>query len=720
MINFKMDSININYCNNIVKANITIKQSALNIKYGLNGTGKSTISKAIKYRSNGDNVGLASLKPYVTESEKDIPFVGDIPYTNVMVFNEDYAKDYIFKTDGIFDDSFRVFLKSDECELLSNEIGEMLYELKNTLLKNTTIDELIDLLNQYVSAVGYSDGCISKRGGIGEFTKGNGAGFDKHEDLIGYKPFYTGKNITDVSKWAGWRTQGIDHMAGNTCPFCACTYDVSTINNQNTIIKSVFKNSALKTAGIIIDYLKSGIEKGYINPDTEKKLEAYIGDSGKSVEICSFLEKLAIETYYLQDKLKKIKDFAPMNVTKEELNNIENKLKEMEIVPEEINKFYSTSSIQTLINLLNQRINKLLLNTNDLKKLFLILEDKLEKLINSRMEDINYFFTIAGFPYEFKIVKNGENKANSCLVPIGTQENVSEPQKHLSWGEVNAFSLVMFMFDAISKNADLIVLDDPISSFDVNKKFAVIKRMYDKQEVTFRGKTVLMLTHDLQPIIDYVHGNFFTSDNVPVYANYIENEKGKINEIVIESEDLLNIVTLTKNIAESDDQSLHVRIINLRKYVELTQIQYSDNEIYEILSNLVHGRKEPKYRNGDIIPDTVKIKAMTEVSLYIKGYNTYEDIINELSTDKLMKEINDGDIYKKIIAIRFIFERCKGLLKQLRKEHPGACKLLNETNHIENDYVYQLNPFKFYSIPEVYICEIKDFLCKHETEIYKY
>lgn len=69
-----------------------------------------------------------------------------------------------------------------------------------------------------------------------------------------------------------------------------------------------------------------------------------------------------------------------------------------------------------------------------------------------------------------------------------------------------------------------------------------------------------------------------------------------------------------------------------------------------------------------------------------------------------------SNIYYKILAIRLIFERKNTLLQQLKKEYPAACKFLNETNHIENDYIFQLNPEKYFSIPKVYIDEIHDFI----------
>lgn len=51
-------------------------------------------------------------------------------------------------------------------------------------------------------------------------------------------------------------------------------------------------------------------------------------------------------------------------------------------------------------------------------------------------------------------------------------------REHLSWGEKNAFALILFMYYAVMQEPDLIILDDPISSFDTNKKFAILHRMF--------------------------------------------------------------------------------------------------------------------------------------------------------------------------------------------------------------------------------------------------
>ena len=51
-------------CNNITQGRAIIVEGALNIKYAINGTGKSTISKAITAVVNQDDKALDLLVPY--------------------------------------------------------------------------------------------------------------------------------------------------------------------------------------------------------------------------------------------------------------------------------------------------------------------------------------------------------------------------------------------------------------------------------------------------------------------------------------------------------------------------------------------------------------------------------------------------------------------------------------------------------------------------------
>ena len=711
--------ITIKNCNNIRKADISLTEGTLNIKFGYNGTGKSTISEAIRLKMEGKD--LDGLTPFwATDSEDDnTPSVGDIHFHTVKVFNDEYIRQYLFKQEGIFADSYRVLLKSQECDELTRQINELLSELQESVFQGDSIRTLADTLATYTSTVKYSSDGVTKRGGVGEVLKGGGAGFEKYPVLDRYKPFYS-STADKVTKWAKWRTDGIGQMNGDSCPFCATELEKDTIEAENTTIKTVFKKSALDAAGAILKFLKDCIEKGYILPESQSVLETYMGDETKEQELFSELGHLGEETNYLHEKLQLIMSFRPMNVTNEELQKLEDRLKQMQIDERQISKFYATDVTKALVTEINGKIDSLLSNTDKLKGLFFRHGAKLKELIDKRREDINSFFTLAGFPYEFEIVEEGENKANTYLKPVGHTKAITDPQSHLSWGERNAFSLVMFMFDAVNENADLIVLDDPISSFDSNKKFAVIRRMFDnRQEVTFRDRTVLMLTHDLQPIIDYIHGGFFKRYGLTtsVSAEYLENDEGEIVSQAIVDSDLLNIVKLTESYAMDINKPLYVRIVNARKHIELTKENFSTMESYDVLSSLIHGREIPEDGAKQPMTEEAIQKGIVSLMPLISGYDSYSKFLQEISTQHLLGELENDNVYFRILVIRLLFERGEGLMTTLRREHPEACKFLNETNHIENDYVFQLNPEKFYSIPEVYVQEIRDFISTHREEI---
>lgn len=227
-----------------------------------------------------------------------------------------------------------------------------------------------------------------------------------------------------------------------------------------------------------------------------------------------------------------------------------------------------------------------------------------------------------------------------------------------------------------------------------------------------------MLTHDFQPIIDYVHGNFFTRYGLitPVHASFIQNIEGSICESPITMNDLKNTVELTKDIVMSSNASMAVKIVNLRKYVELTKPEFGTSAIYEVLSNVIHGRQNPIYKDGQEISADVLEQGMREVSQYIPN-KSYTDLINGTSTEILISSMSSDDLYHRIISIRLLFERVEGTLLLLRKKYPAACKFVNETNHVENDYIYQLDPRKYFGIPNYYLQQIENFIQENKETI---
>lgn len=258
--------IRVKNCNCISDATIEIVEKSLNIKYGSNGTGKSTISEAIYAQANNETDRLKDFKPYGSNDNSQ-PTV-DNPYFHVVkVFNEDYVNSYLFQGDEFLDDSFQVFLKSDKCDSLAAQIERMLEELQDLINNIDAIHNLRTFLPQYTAAVKASDGTVSRRGGVAEFVNGNGGGFNHYSELKAYKPFYS-RDLPSVAKWAKWRNDGIKQMCGNDCPFCTNILP-SSIRSQNEIISKVFKNSALSVANAVLEYVQQAVDQGYILPDNE-------------------------------------------------------------------------------------------------------------------------------------------------------------------------------------------------------------------------------------------------------------------------------------------------------------------------------------------------------------------------------------------------------------------------------------------------------------------
>ena len=88
----------------------------------------------------------------------------------------------------------------------------------------------------------------------------------------------------------------------------------------------------------------------------------------------------------------------------------------------------------------------------------------------------------AGYKYHVDIKSMDEDYKLVLYHNDYTAKEISEGNNILSYGEKNAFALILFMYDALKENADLIILDDPISSFDETKKFAIINKLFYEKD----------------------------------------------------------------------------------------------------------------------------------------------------------------------------------------------------------------------------------------------
>ncbi|MGB2926645.1 MAG: hypothetical protein WBB82_15200, partial [Limnothrix sp.] len=150
-------NILIQNCNNINRAEIDIQEGKLNIKYASNGTGKSTISKAIELSTKSQSA-LLELIPfkYLEESSTSTKpsLEGAENINSVAVFNDRYIDQFVFKQDEIMNNSFDIFIKNQAFKKREEKINKIISKIKKVFANNSKLGEMITDLNTLSNCFG--------------------------------------------------------------------------------------------------------------------------------------------------------------------------------------------------------------------------------------------------------------------------------------------------------------------------------------------------------------------------------------------------------------------------------------------------------------------------------------------------------------------------------------------------------------------------------------
>lgn len=508
------ETIKIQNCNNITCGEISVYSNKLNILFGRNGTGKSTIAQAITFASQGKP--LTDFAPYGISSEDAPPRVEGFSNGNILIFNDEYFRQYVYQTDTLIKDAFEVLIRSMEYDEAKKNIDEALSRIKTTITGRQEIIDLQSHIGVLIETIKFtSSNRIAKRGGTKGVLEGKGAYFNPPAELTELKPFF---EENTVSKWATWRSQGYEQFGNKgCCPYCS-TSDSDKTDTINKVFAESFDKASVETAAAILKALDA--LRPYLNEEKTDVLVSLFGVKGDLEVLETQLTKLRAEANYLHERLTAIVSFNGSSVNRDNISDLETKLVDMKVDLRAVDGYFVSELTKTEMNAINDEIDIILDKVGVLKGEIGKYNKYIQEKIKDRKQDINEFLTIAGFKYTFDVEISGENNARALLkfiMPDGNPGDLQSPGKHLSWGEKHAFALILFMFDAISRNAELVILDDPISSFDSNKKYAIINRLFktrDKENSLYQ-RTVLMLTHDFEPVIDYIQVSAGRQDSSP-------------------------------------------------------------------------------------------------------------------------------------------------------------------------------------------------------------
>lgn len=703
-----MSNVVIKNCNNIKETSIIIEEGNLNIKFAINGTGKSTIAKALLKKDED----LSLLKPF---GKEEIPYVECNPnIDNVELFDSDFVNKVVFNGSNVIENAFEVFIKSDKYDEQRNNINSLLHELKQKIIGNEELNKLNEQLIKLSSKINYKKekNTIDSRGMYSSIKTDKNI-FNIPKELNKYSLFLSDKEKNIL--WSEWKNKGKTYDYGEICPYCAEKFSEDH-EKENEAFNSYYSKanvSNLTEFSNIIDNTKT-----YLNTDNFKKIEKCIKENIPNTDKDLIFTKFMSEVTYLKEKIYNITTFDSYKVEKSDISNLSNILLDLKISTNDLEYFNNENLIKS-IDIINSSITEMLGKISDLQKEIVKMNSLVISKMSSCKKEINSFLKLAGFNYEFDIVKDGDEKNSITVLKYVNSDNekiqVSDIEKHLSWGEKNAFALVLFMYYALSKNPNLIILDDPISSFDGNKKYAIINRLFCNKgdyEDSFYNKTVLMLTHDFEPIIDFGINHKPTKET---NMWYLKNNNGIIQEQKINvSSDVLSTIKFYYNESINEDNNIISRICFLRKYLEhISTKKKSEENAYNILSSIIHGdnlrKKIDDEQYEDLSVDEIK-NGEEWIKQFIKTFDSNkilrDNINNKYILDSYKTETNN---YIKIQLFRVYLESSDNRNK-LKERNSIVLKYIDEIYHIENDYIFSLDLIKFDIIPDFIINSIDEFM----------
>lgn len=688
--------INLKNCNNIDNGYISIKKYCLNIKYGINGVGKSTIANAIlssikDHKENTDT--LQELKPFKYINKKEIKpdICGIDEIKSVKIFDEKYIDEFIFQSDELLRGSFDILIRNEAYEKGLKQIDSLVDSIKNTFSTNQDLENLIHDFDELSGSFGKptKSGIHASSNLMKAFKDGNKVinipvGLDGYKDYITYEENY---------KWIKWHLDGITYIdLTEKCPYC-----ISNIEEKKKTIKhisEVYNPKSVENLNRIISIFQRLNQ--YFSDITNAKISDFIKNTeGYTDEQVEYLREIRDQIDRLNERFKKMRVIGFTSL--KDVDTVVNELNSYKIDLSLYNHLNSNKT-QEKITIINDSIVKTLEKIGELQGQINKQKNLIQGLIKEHKKEIDTFLKNAGYEYEVDLIEDTEGNHRLKLRHNDIPEEISKVKDHLSFGERNAFSLVLFMYDVLKNSPDLVILDDPISSFDKNKKYAIIDMLF-KREKCLKGKTVLLLTHDFEPVIDikHTHPNIFGNAS----ATFLDNNHGELKECQIYNSDILSFSEICETNAEDTTIHLVNRIVYLRR---LFEIRNEMGSAYQLISNLMHQRETPQFKRENETRDMTReeiASGLQEIKGKIPNFD-YETMLKIIKDEGQMKKLyfDTNSYYEKLHIYRLIFNNKSNSVL----DRP-IYKFINGAFHIENDYIFQLNPRKYQLVPQYVIDE---------------
>jgi ABC-type multidrug transport system ATPase subunit len=683
----------------ISQARLSITKDKLNIKYGINGVGKTTIAKAIYYKLEEDK-NLEQLIKYGTHTQPEV----DIPESikSAIYFDKNYVDRFLFNED-LVNNSYEIIVKNERFDQMVKSVEQRLENIRR-LASNYSLNLFTDRMNEFGNSFPLTPNNEIRKGAKAKLINGlkNGDLIQKINcELEKYRNLLTSANSFEWSKWFASGESFIND-GDNNCPYCRAPLS-SDFSNIKERLKSTFDSNKIKENFASKQQLSNLMN--YSSKEEKALLTQVVSNSnGPSNEQLESIKIIYLGLYKEKEKISNLKDMSAITLS----NKVRDDSLEIFLRSNRLNQtIYNNfdTIVQENINEINDKIDELLTSINEFKQELGRLQSEMVNSIRKTKINVNDFLKISGIPYEISISDVINNSCRTYLKPINVNITINDPKNKLSFGEQNAISLILFSLDAIAKNKDLIILDDPVSSFDDSKKYAIIHHLFKSNgQNNFYGKTVLMFTHDFSPIIDFIYNG--KPNRGFASAHYISNKGEVIYEKEIRKEDIQLILTIEHSAASNTNYNIITRLVHLRRYYEIKTDNFLE---YNMISSLLHLRRTPYIKSTDGTEVAMNNEQINQAENQIRkdmeydSFN-YTDVLNIIDNNEFLVQLfsNSNDVDKLNIT-RILIER-----NNINHNNEVLWKYLCESYHIENNYLFFLNVDGYDLIPEYILKECEN------------
>lgn len=673
-------------CRSIDRASISIEPGKLNVKFAPNGTGKSSIAKALVSAASGSSgPDLVPFKWLKEGSAGEHPFrvSGLNGVASAEVFDEGYVQSVVFQQDSLFPGSFDAFVRTPEfadteCELRSRlgVLGELGDREDVRKLYSDLEAFLANLIGN--SGLGRDEKPKASSPVVKALSKGNTW---EHEDplltpfkpILGHGPF---------KKWVSWHKQGREYLSlmEGTCPYCG--QSASDAGKRIDAVDDSFDSA--KAGNIEKTFHALSIGDSYLSEAARGKLNAIVNSADPITEQeKGFIGKVAQDAQLIIDALAKLRTISSYFALSS-AGDLDARLASCKIDIALVDSFDS-STCSALAAEINGAVEATKANAGKLKGLVNHQKSLLAASLNGKCKEINSFLAEAGFPYTVSIPGAEDGKCSVRLVHT-SQLEVSDLREALSYGEKNAFALVFFAYECMSKKPDLVILDDPISSFDGAKRYALLNMLFlgGIGEATLKGKTVLLLTHDYGTLFDIEHTHK-PAFQPSAKSCVLSCTNGVLSETVVNANDMILADTLYEGLAKSSD-SLVVKLVYARKVLE---VRGDKGSAYDVVSSLFHHRREPTHKDKSTMEADEIANGKAHLEDIVGEPVDYAALLNTIESPAEMLALFDESCsnYEKLQLARIATDASTN--DKVLKER------MDDSVHVGNGFLYQLDPTRF-------------------------